>query len=81
MAKRPNKKKGDGFSRLASSDDTDLDWPGASDVGADDRIPGYDTYSCLAQVTWGWIWPLVKLGNTRQLHPNDLPPLPRFMQV
>ena len=35
----------------------------------------------LQQTFWGWIWPVVEQGSTRQLNAEDLPALPRMMYL
>ena len=75
MRSTPQKK---GFSRLATEDDEE-DASGAR--AAQKAQLCYDTYGCWSRTFWGWIWPLVRLGNSRQLNPSDLPQLPRFMRL
>lgn len=48
---------------------------------SDGTVRSYDDSSWLSQTFWGWIWPLVRLGSSRQLNGEDLPALPRFMQL
>jgi ABC-type multidrug transport system fused ATPase/permease subunit len=66
--------------------------PTAELVGGDALLAGqakpppaaqrcYDECGWASRTFWGWIWPTVRLGATRQLGPADLPPLPRFMQL
>ena len=41
----------------------------------------FDDSSWFQQTFWGWIWPVVELGSTRQLNAEDLPALPRMMYL
>jgi hypothetical protein len=66
------------YAKLSTIDDDDDD--GASSAAAV-ICRSYDDSSCLGRTFWGWIWPLVQLGSTRQLNAEDLPALPRFMQL
>lgn len=66
--------QGYAYAKLSTADDEDgTDEPAA--------IRAYDDSSWLERSFWGWIWPLVRLGSSRQLNEDDLPALPRFMQL
>ena len=41
----------------------------------------FDESSWFERTFWGWIWPVVELGSTRQLNADDLPALPRMMAL
>lgn len=72
MAKSKNRAD-QGYAKLSTAEDEDASGSGA--------IQGYDDGSWLGRTFWGWIWPLVRLGSRRQLNEEDLPALPRFMQI
>ena len=64
----PASPKKAGYAQVSVSDDAEQEAVGL--------LPSYDESNFLMQQTWGWMWPVVKLGNRKQLDVTDLRPLP-----